>query len=57
MKDQKIEKIIRSSTASIEMEGFHITDESKELCRKLLRKEITMDEYIKQVKLSVGVTA
>ena len=50
-------KIINNAAASIEMEGFVVTNEYKVLCEKLLRKEITMAEYIEQIKKSQGIVA
>ena len=41
------ERAIRNAAASVEMEGFTVTDYSKDLCRKLLNKEITKAEYIR----------
>ena len=42
-------RAIANAAASIEMEGFHLPVQHKELCRKLLNKEITKAEYIRQV--------
>ena len=39
-------KIINNAAASIEMEGFVVTNEYKVLCKKPLKKELTMAEYI-----------
>lgn len=50
-------KIINNAAASIEMEGFVVTNEYKVLCEKLLNKEITMAEYIEQIKKSQGIVA
>ena len=55
MSDKQIEKAIKNAVFSIEMEGYIIDDTAKELCRKLLKKEITMEEYISFVKLSAGI--
>lgn len=57
MSEFEIEKAIRTATASLEMEGFSIDEQNKELCRMLLRKEITMEQYIELLKQKVGVTA
>lgn len=57
MSEFKIEKAIRTATASLEMEGFSIDEQNKDLCRMLLRKEITMEQYIELLKQKVGVTA
>ena len=50
-----IDKAIENAVASVEREGFSIDEHSKELCRKLLNKEISMEQYISLVKKSVGV--
>lgn len=39
------------------MEGYTIDSKSKEWCQKLLRNEITMQEYISLVKKKAGVKA
>jgi hypothetical protein len=52
-----IDQAINNAAASVEMEGFHIDDQSKEWCRKLLCKEITMEEYIHLIKQKAGVNA
>ena len=41
-----INKAIENSVASVEMEGYHIDEQCKEWCRKLLSGELTMEEYI-----------
>lgn len=50
-----IDRAIDNAAASVEMEGYHIDDQSKDWCRKLLSKEITMEEYIILVKSKAGV--
>ena len=49
MRDERIEQAIESAAASMKMEGFQIDQESIDLCRRLLRDEITMEEYISAV--------
>ena len=44
-----IERSIRTAELSLRMEGFSVTDACKELCRKLLAGEITLQEYLTQV--------
>lgn len=51
-----IDKAIDNAAASVEMEGYFIDKQSKEWCRKLLLKEITMEEYIRLIKQKAGVT-
>ena len=41
-----IEKAIRNAAASVEIEGYHINEQTKEWVRLLLEEKITMDEYI-----------
>lgn len=55
MSEFEIEKAIKTATASVEMEGFFIDEQNKDLCRMLLRKEITMEQYIELLKQKVGV--
>lgn len=55
MSEIQIEKAINNAAASIEMEGFSLDEQSKMLCRRLLRKEITMEQYISLVKQKAGV--
>lgn len=49
MSDEKIEQAIESAAASMKMEGFQIDLQSIDLCRRLLKDEITMEEYISAV--------
>ena len=44
-----IDRSIRTAELSLRMEGFSVTDACKELCRKLLAGEITLQEYLTQV--------
>lgn len=55
MQNESIEKAIENAAASVEMEGFHIDEQSKVWCRQLLLKEITMEEYIRRVKQKAGL--
>lgn len=48
-------KIINNAVASLEMEGFIISDEHKALCNKFINKEISLTQYIELVKKSIGV--
>ena len=50
-----IDKAIKNSAASVEMEGYHIDEECKEWCREYMRGEITMEEYIERLKKQVGI--
>ena len=58
MNKREIQKSIDNAEASINMEGLYVSDLSKELCEKLLKKEITFEEYKRLVTvgaLSNGV--
>ena len=55
--NKPIEQIMENAAASVEMEGYTIDSKSKEWCQKLLRNEITMQEYISLVKKKAGVKA
>lgn len=44
-----IDRAIANAAASVEIEGFRVTAQHKELCRKPLNKEITKAEYIRQI--------
>lgn len=48
-----VEKAVATAAASVEMEGFIVTEADKELCAKLLRGEISKQEYISIVLQSV----
>lgn len=52
---QSIEQSIRTAEVSLHMEGLHVSDDCKEMCRRMLSGEITMDQYIDYVKLSMNV--
>ena len=41
-----IERSIKGAEVSLLMEGFVVTDACKELCRKLLSGEITLEQYL-----------
>lgn len=42
-----IDKAIESASASLEMEGLHVSDELKSLLTKRLNNEISMNDYIR----------
>lgn len=44
------QQAIANAVASVEMEGFTVTAQQKEWCRKLLDKEITKTEYIRLIR-------
>ncbi len=49
MNKHEIQKAMDNAEASINMEGYQIPDYCKELCKKLLNDEITLEEYIKNI--------
>ena len=49
-------KALENAVASVEMEGFTVDEETKEMCVKLLKGEITFEEYLAYSLKSVGVT-
>lgn len=42
-----IESAVNSAIASLEMEGYTVSPEQRDLLLKQLNKEITMEEYVK----------
>ncbi len=44
------DKAIENAIASLKMEGYQIDDKCIQWCKKLLEKEITMEQYITLVK-------
>ena len=47
MSNTALRKAMDNAEASINMEGLHVSEFCKELCEKLLKKEITFEEYMK----------
>ena len=41
-----IDQSIRSAELSLQMEGFSVSSACKDLCRKLLSGEITLEQYL-----------
>ncbi len=39
--------VLNNAVASVEMEGYKISDNEKELCMKVLDGKLTKDEFIK----------
>ena len=52
---QSIEQSIRTAEVSLHMEGLQVSDDCEEMCRRMLSGEITMDQYLEYVKLSMNV--
>jgi len=51
MSNATIQKAMKNAEASINMEGLYVPDSCKELCEKLLKKEITFEEYMRLVTI------
>ena len=49
MRNAAIQKAMENAEASLNMEGLYVSDLCKDLCEKLLKKEITFEEYIRIV--------
>ena len=49
MSNTALRKAMDNAEASINMEGLHVSEFCKELCEKLLKKEITFEEYMKRI--------
>lgn len=49
MSNATLRKAMDNAEASINMEGLYISEFCKELCEKLLKKEITFEEYMKRI--------
>ena len=52
---QSIEQSIRTAEVSLRMEGLQVFDDCKDMCRRMLSGEITMNQYLDYVKLSMNV--
>ncbi len=55
--EEAVNKSIANAVASVEMEGYHVDDECRAWCRKLLMKEITFEQYLAYAKEKVGASA
>ena len=49
MSNAAIQKAVENAEASINMEGLLVPVSCKELCEKLMKKEITFEEYVKNI--------
>ena len=49
-----IEHSIEAAEVSLRMEGFSVTEVCKELCRKLLAGEMTLEQYLAHVTSNCG---
>ena len=53
--EMTIERAMQNARASVEMEGFTISDETMALCRLLLEREISYDEFLNMAFAKAGV--
>ena len=51
-----INKAIENAVASVKMEGYQVDNECVQWCKKLLEKEINLEQYIALVKQKSGIT-
>ena len=49
MSEEKIERILKNTKFTMEMEGFTIDDEQEDTVRKILDGELDMDVYFASV--------
>lgn len=49
MSDMTTEQAIANAIASTEMEGLVVTDKHKELITKLMNKEMTLEDVLKEL--------
>jgi hypothetical protein len=49
MSNAALKKAMDNAEASINMEGLSVSNACKELCEKLIKKEITFEEYMKHI--------
>ena len=49
-----IDNAIENAVASVKMEGYRVDSECVQWCKKLLEKEISMEQYIALVKQKSG---
>lgn len=49
------EQALKNAAASVEMEGFRVSEEAKELCRQVLNGQMDYATYLALVKQRAGV--
>lgn len=52
-----IDQTVENAIASLKMEGYQIDNDCVQWCKKLLAKEISLEQYIALVKQKSGVAA
>ena len=55
MSEKTISLAIENAARSVEMEGFSVDEQTKKECRRLIRNEITLSEYIDFAKKRAGI--
>ena len=50
MSDARVERILKNTKFTMEMEGFEIDKEQEDVGRKLLTGELKLEDYIESVK-------
>lgn len=48
-KTMTVQRAVKNAVVSTEMEGFKISDEQLKLINKIMKKEITLEEALKQL--------
>ncbi len=54
MSEQTLDRMIENAATSVEMEGYIIDEQVKDLCRHLMSGDITMAEYITEIRRRAG---
>ena len=49
MQEMTVDRAVSNAIASVEMEGFAVTNAERDLIYKLMRKEITLKEALRQL--------
>lgn len=49
MQEMTVDRAVNNAIASVEMEGFAVTSAERDLIFKLIRKEITLEDALRQL--------
>lgn len=52
-----IDQTVKNAIASLKMEGYQVDSDCVQWCKKLLAKEISLEQYIAIVKQKSGVAS